>query len=68
MPFRASPGKAAPTRISIVAFSHSSYNKMPEETAGEMRALGFTAGSSDGKELPYFEAFRIDPCGNQPVS
>ena len=60
MPFRASPGKAAPTRISIVAFSHSSYNKMPEETAGEMRALGFTAGSSDGKELPYFEAFRID--------
>ena len=60
MPFRAAPGKAAPTRISIVAFSHSSYNKMPEETAGEMRALGFTAGSSDGKELPYFEAFRID--------
>ena len=60
MPFRASPGKAAPTRISIVAFSHSSYNKMPEETAREMKALGFTAGSSDGKELPYFEAFRID--------
>ena len=60
MPFRAAPGKAAPTRISIVAFSHSSYNKMPEETAREMRALGFTAGSSDGKELPYFEAFRID--------
>ena len=22
--------------------------------------MGFTAGSSDGKELPYFEAFRID--------
>ena len=60
MPFRAAPGKAAPTRISIVAFSHSSYNKMPEETAREMKALGFTAGSSDGKELPYFEAFRID--------
>jgi hypothetical protein len=60
MPFRASEGKAAPLRVSIVAFSHASYNKMPEETAVEMRELGFTAGSSDGVELPYFEAFRID--------
>ncbi|KAH8051990.1 hydrolase [Aureococcus anophagefferens] len=39
---------------------HSSYNKLDAETAADMAALGFTAGSSDGAELDYFKPFRID--------
>ena len=48
------------TRVSVVAFSHSSYNRLDAETAADMAALGFTAGSSDGAELDYFKPFRID--------
>ncbi|KAH8074992.1 hydrolase [Aureococcus anophagefferens] len=46
--------------VSVVAFSHSSYNRLDAETAADMAALGFTAGSSDGAELDYFKPFRID--------
>lgn len=53
-------GTARATRISIVAFTHASYNKLPPAVASGLAALGFTAGSSDGVELDFFKTFRID--------
>ena len=60
LPFGPPDGGGQATRISIVAFSHSSYNRLDAETAADMKRLGFTAGSSDGEELDYFKPFRID--------
>jgi len=60
MPYRPREGAAKATRISIVAFTHSSYNKLDAETAADLKEAGFTAGSSDGEELEFFKSFRID--------
>ncbi|KAJ1460972.1 hypothetical protein M885DRAFT_612143 [Pelagophyceae sp. CCMP2097] len=56
------PGQRAgrTQRISIVAFTHASYNKLPADAANDLAKLGFTAGSSDGVELPFFKSFRLD--------
>ena len=48
------------TRISFIAFTNSSYNKLLPTVSSKLKELGFTAGSSDGVDLPYFKAFRID--------
>mmetsp|Transcript_25863 Transcript_25863/g.83755 ORF Transcript_25863/g.83755 Transcript_25863/m.83755 type:complete len:540 (+) Transcript_25863:126-1745(+) len=47
-------------RISIIAFTHSSYNKCSADVASDLRKLGFTAGNDGGTELPYFLSFRLD--------
>ena len=48
------------TRISVIVFSNSSYNKLPPFVVEEMEGLGFTAQSSDCVDLPYFKRYRID--------
>jgi hypothetical protein len=58
-PFHATATGAC-LRISMVAFTHSSYCKLTPNVAEELRVLGFTAGSSDGVELPFFQSFRLD--------
>ena len=50
------------TRISFIAFTNSSYNKLLPTVSSTLKELGFTAGSSDGVDLPYFKAFRIGMC------
>ena len=54
------PGDGGGTRISFIAFSHHAYNKLPASTADGLKALGFTAGSTDGVDLPYYRRYRID--------
>ena len=53
-------GRKDLTRISVIVFSNSSYNKLPPYVVEEMAGLGFTAQSSDGQDLPYFKRYRID--------
>ena len=48
------------TRISFIAFSHNAYNKLSTRVASKLKALGFTAASDDGVDLPYFAKYRID--------
>jgi len=48
------------TRISFIAFTHGLYNKLHPWTKAELLGLGFTAARSDGKDLPFFERFRIE--------
>ena len=56
----AKPGTKGGTRISFIAFSHQAYNKLSTSVATRLRALGFTACSDDGVDLPYFTKYRID--------
>lgn len=58
-PFKALQGKPL-KRISLIAFTHSSYLKLPEDVAKQVAKLGFTAGSSNGEELAFFRSFRLD--------
>jgi hypothetical protein len=53
-------GQSDFTRISVIVFSNSNYNKLPPYVVDEMEELGFTAQSSNGEDLPYFKRFRID--------
>ena len=48
-----------PHPTSFIAFTNSSYNKLLPTVSSTLKELGFTAGSSDGVDLPYFKAFRI---------
>ncbi|KAH8050052.1 hydrolase [Aureococcus anophagefferens] len=56
----AKPGTKGGTRISFIAFSHQAYNKLSTSVATRLKALGFTACSDDGVDLPYFTKYRID--------
>lgn len=51
---------SGPKRISIVLFTHSSYNELPVEVAVKLTDLGFTACTSTGRELDFFASFRLD--------
>jgi len=59
-PVRPLPGHTDYTRVSVIVFSNSNYNKLPSFVVDEMETLGFTAQSCDGKDLPYFKRYRID--------
>ena len=48
------------TRISFIAFTHGLYNKLTPYVANQLGDLGFNAARTDGKDLPFFEAFRIE--------
>jgi hypothetical protein len=58
-PFSATK-KGEKNRISFIAFSHQRYNQVAPYVASELEELGFTAGSSDMVDLPFFDRFRLD--------
>jgi len=53
-------GKTKATRISFIAFSHHSYNKLLPEVCKEVKSLGFTAANINGIDDPFFLRYRID--------
>ena len=57
--FRAVEGGAKLQRISIVAFTHSSYCKLPEDVASELRGLEFTARCSASSLCPEPPPLRV---------
>ena len=58
-PYTVLAGEKKATRISFIAFSNSSYNKLMPSVANELRSLGFTAASSDGVDMPFFQVGEI---------
>jgi len=48
------------TRISFIPFTHGLYNKLTAPVKKELLRLGFNAARSDGKDLEFFERFRIE--------
>jgi hypothetical protein len=48
------------TRISFIAFTHGLYNKVDPYVKKQLLSYGFTAARTDGKDIPFFEAFRIE--------
>lgn len=48
------------TRISFIAFTHGLYNKVCPFVKKQLLAMGFNAARTDGKDIPFFERFRIE--------
>ena len=48
------------TRISFIAFTHGLYNKLTGTVKTQLSTLGFNACRTDGKDVPFFEAFRVE--------
>jgi hypothetical protein len=54
------PTGAPAKRISVIAFSNSSYNDMLPSVCNELVQGGFTAALSDKSDLQFFARFRVD--------
>ena len=44
----------------LLQLAQLAVSELPAATADGLQALGFTAGSTDGADLPYYRRYRID--------